>query len=107
MKITKRQLRRIIREATNISTGQKTDFGSNSYRQSKMNESYMSRLFSEIQNWVLSFNQTGVVHVDDLIAAWKKDYPDIGIDQLWGVMDIMEEGGDLSLEGSSGYYRFS
>ena len=97
MKTTRKQLKEIIKEEYRALL-----------RQRSIQESYMSRLFGEIQNWVLDFNtDSGVVHVDDLIDGWRIDYPDLAIDQLWGVIEIMEDSGELALEGSSGYYRFT
>ena len=83
MKITKRQLKRLIRE------------------------SYMKQLYGEIEDMILSLvnPEVGAVHVDDMIADWRTTYPDLDIEQLWGVVEMMEANGQLESEGSSGYYR--
>ena len=82
MKVTKRQLRKLIRE------------------------SYMKQLYGEIENMVLGLvdPELGNVHVDEMIGAWREMYPDLDIEQLWGVVEMMEANGQLEMEGSSGYY---
>ena len=96
MRTTKAQLKQIIREEYR-----------QLIRQRAIRESYMKNLFSEISNWVMDFDDgRGVVHIDQLIDGWRIDYPDMPIDQLHGVLEMMESSGDISLEGSSGYYRF-
>ena len=96
MRTTKKQLKQIIREEYRELV-----------RRRAIRESYMKNLFSEISNWVSDFDDgTGSVHIDQLIDGWQVDYPDMQLDQLYGVLDIMESSGEISLEGSSGYYRF-
>jgi hypothetical protein len=84
MKITKRQLKRIIRE------------------------SYMKQLYGEIENMIMGLvdpEMGDVIHVDNMINAWRREFPEISIEQLWGVVEMMEADGRLESEGSSGYYH--
>ena len=83
MKITKHQLRRIIRE------------------------SYMKQLYVEIENMVLELADPEMltIHVDDMIAEWRVRYPKMDIELLWGAVDLLESEGILQSEGSSGWYH--
>ena len=97
MKMTRSNLKQLIKEEYKAFC-----------RQRALKESASKRLAGEIESWVLDFDdgESGVVHADNLIAGWEIDYPDLSIDQLWGVIDMMTDAGVIQLEGSSGYYRF-